>query len=110
VSGRPLRDCSLGIRFNPQLKPSHIDAERKELIFSGREPMPFDLLAGVPPHTTPPVVKESPLANEAGWIPVDKRTFQTSYENVYAIVDVTSITLANGMSCPKPAFSPTARR
>lgn len=90
-----------GIRFNPQLRPSHIDVERKELIFSNREPTPFDLLAGVPPHTPPRVVKESPLSNEAGWVPVDKRTLQTSYENVYAIGDVTSITLANGMSLPK---------
>lgn len=107
VAGPPMGQAVVGmletkgIRFNPQLKPTHIDVERKEIIFSNHEPTPFDLLAGVPPHTTPPVVKESPLANEAGWVPVDKRTLQTSYENVYAIGDVTSITLANGMTLPK---------
>lgn len=90
-----------GIRFNPQLKPSHIDVDRKELIFSNHEAAPFDLLAGVPPHTTPRIVKDSPLANEGGWVPVDKRTLQTSHENVFAIGDVASITLANGMALPK---------
>lgn len=90
-----------GIRFNPQLKPSNIDVERKEIIFTNHEPTPFDLLAGVPPHTTPKMIKEFPLANESGWVPVDKRTLQTSYENVFAIGDVTSITLANGMMLPK---------
>jgi sulfide:quinone oxidoreductase len=90
-----------GIRFNPQLNISRIDEARKELNFSNGAPTPFDLLAGVPAHTTPPVVKESPLANEAGWVPVDKKTLQTSYENIYAIGDVASIPLANGMALPK---------
>ncbi len=90
-----------GIGFHPELKTSHIDSERKEIVFSNHEPAPFDLLAGVPPHTTPQVVRESPLANDAGWVPVDKRTLQTAFENVYAIGDVTSIALANGMALPK---------
>jgi sulfide:quinone oxidoreductase len=90
-----------GIGFYPQLDLTHIDADGKEIFFSNREPAPFDLLAGVPPHRPPQMVKESALANEAGWVPVNKRTLQTSYENVYAIGDVTSITLANGMALPK---------
>lgn len=90
-----------GIRFNPQLNLTHVDVEGKELVFSNRGPAPFDLLAGVPPHRPPQLVKESPLANEAGWVPVNKRTLQTSYENVYAIGDVTAISLANGMALPK---------
>ena len=90
-----------GIRFNPQLNPMQVDAEGQELVFSNRGPAPFDLLAGVPPHRPPQLVKESPLSNEAGWVPVDKRTLQTSHENVYAIGDVTTISLANGMALPK---------
>jgi sulfide:quinone oxidoreductase len=90
-----------GIRFNPQLNPVQVDVEGQELVFSNRGPAPFDLLAGVPPHRPPQLVKESPLSNEAGWVPVDKRTLQTSYENVYAIGDVTTISLANGMALPK---------
>ncbi len=89
------------IRFHPELNLTHIQADRKELVFSNHAPAPFDLLAGVPPHQSPRVVKESPLANEAGWVPVDKRTLQTRYENVYAIGDVTLVSLPNGKALPK---------
>jgi len=47
------------------------------------------------------VLKGSPVDNEAGWVPVDKRTLQTGYENVYAIGDVTAIILPNGKPLPK---------
>ena len=92
-----------GIRFNPNLDLTHIDPERNELVFSSREPAPFDLLAGVPPHRPPQVVQQSTLANETGWVPVNRRTLQTSHENVYAIGDVTAVTLANGKPLPKAA-------
>ncbi len=89
------------IQFYPQLDLDHIDVAGKKIGFSNRDPAPFDLLAGVPPHRPPQMVKESALANEAGWVPVNKRTMQTSFENVYAIGDVTAIKLANGMALPK---------
>jgi sulfide:quinone oxidoreductase len=92
---------SKDIRFNPQLTLTHIDPEANELAFSNHEPAPFDLLAGVPPHRPPQVVKNSALSNEAGWALVNKRTMQTTVENVYAIGDVTAVTLANGMALPK---------
>ncbi|MDP6682779.1 MAG: FAD/NAD(P)-binding oxidoreductase [Desulfobacterales bacterium] len=89
------------IHFNPQLQPTRIDAERKELLFANRDAAPFDFLAATPPHRAPPVVQKSPLANEAGWVPVDRRTLQTGAKNVYAIGDVTLVTLANGKPLPK---------
>lgn len=89
------------ITFNPQLNLTHIDPTQKTLAFKNREPAPFDFLAGIPPHRAPSVVRDSALANQAGWIPVDKRTLATRFENVYAIGDVTVITLANGKPLPK---------
>ncbi len=89
------------ISFNPEVKLTHIDPERKESVFSNHEPAPFDLLAGVPPHTPSAVVKELPVANDAGWIPVDRRTLKTSHANVYAIGDVAAVSLANGKPLPK---------
>ena len=53
--------------------------------------LPFDLLVTVPPHRAPDVVTESGLTGESGWVPVDRSTLQTSYENVYAVGDVTGI-------------------
>lgn len=51
-------------------------------------------------HVTPPmgpssVVKESPLANEAGWLDLDKDTLQhMRYPNVFGIGDCTSLPTA----------------
>lgn len=90
-----------GITFNSQLSLTRIDPANKELVFDNREPATFDFLAGVPPHKPPRAVRESPLANQAGWVPVDRHTLKTGYENVYAIGDVTAVTLANDKPLPK---------
>ncbi|MEX2046386.1 MAG: FAD/NAD(P)-binding oxidoreductase [Chloroflexota bacterium] len=78
-----------------------IDAARRELVFTDGAREPFDLLAAVPPHRAPEVVRRSALANEGGWIPVDPRTLRTRFPDVYAIGDVTTITLANGKPLPR---------
>jgi len=89
------------IGFHPNLSLDHIDAVRQTLIFKNGRQDSFDLLAAVPPHRPPTVVKESSLANEAGWVTVDKHTLQTHFENIYAIGDVTAIILNNGLPLPK---------
>jgi sulfide:quinone oxidoreductase len=52
--------------------------------------MPFDLFLGVPKHCAPEVLKDSGLLVN-GWIPVDRNNLKTSFPNVYAIGDVTSV-------------------
>ena len=89
------------IGFHPNLSLDHIDPVRQTLVFKNGRQESFDLLAAVPPHRPPTVVKESSLANEAGWVTVDKHTLQTHFENVYAIGDVTAIILSNGLPLPK---------
>ncbi len=89
------------IGFHPNLPLDRIDPAGKTLVFKNGRQESFDFLAAVPPHRPPPVVKESPLANEAGWITVDKHTLQSRFENVYAIGDVTAIILSNGLPLPK---------
>jgi sulfide:quinone oxidoreductase len=89
------------IGFHPNLPLDHIDAAGQTLVFKDGRQEPFDFLAGVPPHRPPRVVKESSLANEVGWVLVDKHTLATRIANVYAIGDVTTITLANGKPLPK---------
>ena len=56
----------------------------------GRE-VPFDLFLGVPVHVAPPVVVESGLTEEDGWIAVDPATLETKYPGVYAVGDVASV-------------------
>ena len=89
------------IRYYPNRPLTSVDPGGRALVFADGTREPFDLLAGVPPHRSPPAVKESPLANPAGWVPVDKQTLRTRFENVYALGDVAAITLANGKPLPK---------
>jgi sulfide:quinone oxidoreductase len=61
----------------------------------------FDLLLGVPPHRAPTVVRESGLTGESGWIEINPRSCETSFEGVYAIGDSTQVMLANKKTLPK---------
>jgi len=90
-----------GIELHVSRPLAAIDPLQRELVFADGARERFDLLAGVPPHRAPEVVRRSPLANETGWIPVDPRTLRTRFADTYAIGDITTITLANGKSLPK---------
>jgi sulfide:quinone oxidoreductase len=90
-----------GIGFRPGSRVERFDAGRREVVLADGQHVGHDLLAGVPPHRAPAVVRESPLAGEAGWIPVDRATLETRYERVHAIGDVTTITLTNGKPLPR---------
>jgi sulfide:quinone oxidoreductase len=67
-----------------------LDPERKVAVLDNGDEMPFDLFLGVPVHKAPAVVVESGLAVD-GWIPVDPHTLETSFPDVYAVGDVTSV-------------------
>jgi sulfide:quinone oxidoreductase len=90
-----------GIALHVSRPLAAIDPVQRELVFADGARERFDLLAGVPPHRSPEVVRRSPLANETGWIPVDRHTLCTRFADTYAIGDVTTITLANGRPLPK---------
>jgi sulfide:quinone oxidoreductase len=79
-----------GIEFVPHAFTTHIDAGEHRLHLADGRTLPYDLLLAVPVHVAPPVVLNSALA-EGGWIPVDRRTLQTRFPDVYAIGDVTSV-------------------
>ena len=80
-------------RLHPLHKLTAVNAATRTVSFEGKEPCTYDLLIVVPPHRGPRVVQEAGLANEAGWVPVDRTTLATKRENVYAIGDVTAIPL-----------------
>jgi hypothetical protein len=51
----------------------------------------YDLLHVVPPQSAPDFIKKSPLANEAGWVDVDRNSMQhTKYANVFSLGDAGS--------------------
>lgn len=71
-------------------KVIEMNPDKKEAIIEDREPLHYDLFLGVPIHKPPKVVRESVLGQN-GWILVNKVNLETSFENVYAVGDVTKI-------------------
>ncbi len=85
-----------GIRYVKDSLVQSLDPERKVAVLSDGTEMPYELFLGVPVHRVPPVVVESGLAAHAyGWVPVNKKTLETSFPGVYAVGDV------NGVGTPK---------
>lgn len=89
------------IAFHAKRQVQRIDAKARELVFADGQREPFDLLAAVPPHRPPAVLKIAGLTNEAGWALVDKHTLATRFDTIYAVGDAITITLANGKPLPK---------
>ncbi len=52
----------------------------------------FDMIHVTPPQSAPDFVRNSPLANAAGWVDVDKATMQhTRYANIFSIGDAAGL-------------------
>ena len=77
-----------------------LSIEPGEVVFEKRR-IRFDLLLGVPPHRAPAVLRESGLTGQSGWVEINPRTCETSFEGVYAIGDCTQVVLANKKTLPK---------
>jgi sulfide:quinone oxidoreductase len=92
---------SKGIRFHPGSRVERFEPKSHEIAFADGSRVGYDLLAGIPPHRAPSVVRESSLASDTGWVAVDRSTLETRHERVHAIGDVTTITLANGKPLPR---------
>ncbi|MCS7006888.1 MAG: FAD-dependent oxidoreductase [Thermoleophilia bacterium] len=91
-----LAERGIGHRAGVALR--HVEAGR---VVAEDDEIPFDLLLAVPPHRVPDVVAASGLVAEHGWVAVDRGTLATSFENVYAVGDVTLIPLPSKLPLPK---------
>lgn len=89
------------IPYHPEHQVTSVDAATKTLAFANGAEASFDVLAYVPPHRAPRVVRESALASDTGWVSVDRHTLETSFAGVFAIGDVVSIPLKLGKPLPK---------
>lgn len=74
------------ISFRPQTRVANIDPGRKIATMEDGAQESFDLFFGVPKHRVPNVVIDSGMSKD-GWIPVNPRTLETQWPNVYAIGD-----------------------
>jgi sulfide:quinone oxidoreductase len=75
------------IKFLPNRRVASVDAGRRVATLDDGSALPYDLFLGVPKHRAPAVVEASGMA-EGGWVPVNPRTLETKFPNVYAIGDI----------------------
>jgi sulfide:quinone oxidoreductase len=90
-----------GITYHPEHQVVSVDAKARRIRFANGNEAEFDVLAYVPPHRAPKVIKESGLVDDSGWVAVDRQTMQTRFPGVYAVGDVTTIPLKIGKPLPK---------
>lgn len=74
-----------------------IRPEKKEAIFINLDTQqelvqPYDMIHVTPPMGPPDLIKNSPLADSAGWVDVNKSTLQhNKYQNVFGLGDASSL-------------------
>ena len=96
------------IGFYPSHKLTAVNPDSRELLFDAKPPVKYDLLVAIPPHRAPALVREAGLANDSGWIPVDRQTLATRYEHVYAIGDITAVAVPGRWKPDVPLMLPKA--
>ncbi len=84
------------IPLHAKREMQHIDSESRIVHFKGDAQLQYDLLVAVPPHTTCEAVRTSDLAKDGPWIPVDRYTMRSTYDDVYAVGDVAKIPTPSG--------------
>jgi sulfide:quinone oxidoreductase len=114
VAGPQLGDAvkqmlqSKGIGFHPLHALATVDTQSRTLRFQQGEDFAYDLLVAIPPHRPPAVLRDTGLANPAGWIPVDAHTLATQSEMVYAIGDATIVPIPGRWKPDVPMMLPKA--
>jgi sulfide:quinone oxidoreductase len=79
-----------GVAWHGDRLVREIDPRRHVALLNDGGELPYDLFLGVPVHRAPAVVVQSGLTVD-GWVPVDAKTLETRFPDVYAIGDVTSV-------------------
>jgi sulfide:quinone oxidoreductase len=78
------------ITWYPERLVQALDPARQVAQLADGTELRYDLFLAVPVHRAPAVVVEAGMT-EDGWIPVDPRTLETRFPDVYAVGDVTSV-------------------
>ncbi len=75
-----------------EIKPDSKEAIFEHVDSHDRVTMPFDMIHITPPMSAPDIIKSSVLANEAGWVAVDKYTLQhPKFPNVFPLGDCSGL-------------------
>lgn len=84
-----------GIIYHTMFNLETIDPEKKSVGSLEGEELPYDMLILVPPHKGQQVITDSGLADEYGYIDVDRHKLNyKTYDNVFAIGDATNLPIS----------------
>jgi sulfide:quinone oxidoreductase len=73
----------------------HNSKDINVIIDGNKKGIKFDMMHLAPPQSAPDFIRKSPLADEAGWVSVDKGTMQhTKYKNVFGLGDASNLPTA----------------
>lgn len=93
---------SKSIGYHPNHAVTAVDPDLRRITFANGANAEFDLLAYIPPHRAPQLVRDAGMCGESGWIAVDRETMATKFPGVFALGDVTGIMLTSiGKPLPK---------
>jgi len=90
-----------GIEYHPGRKPTSVDVDGHSVAYADGTSVGYDILAAMPPHRAPKVVREAGLTDASGFVPAKLGTFETEVSNVYAVGDVAALKLPSGNPHPK---------
>lgn len=88
------------IKLNFQYNLTEIDGPNKKATFVGFgegnkgevKVVDFDMIHVTPPQSAPDFIRNSPLANSAGWVDVDKGTLQhVRHSNIFSLGDASGL-------------------
>lgn len=97
------------ITYHSHWKLDEIDPKEQVVRPEDGPDLEYDLLSLSPPHNPSGPVAESSLADDSGWVPVDRKTLRTNTENVYAVGDVAKVNIRNS-DTPMPKAGVFARK
>ncbi len=86
-----------GIQTKYQHNLVEVRADKKEAVFENlqtgeTETVHYDMLHVTPPMAPPDFIKNSPLADAAGWVDVDQYTLQhKKYKNIFSLGDAANL-------------------
>ncbi len=85
----------IDVRFRHELV--EVRSGSKEAVFQNLDTgetvvLPYEMIHVTPPMSAPDFIKKSPLANDAGWVDVDKNTLQhVRFPNVFSLGDASAL-------------------
>ena len=98
-----------GVELRTQAGVTEVSANGREAQLADGSSVQADVIATVPVHVVPQVVREAGLTDGKPWTPVNNDTLETSTGDVFAIGDVNVVPFGDGFAVPKAGVFASAQ-